>query len=72
MSQLYIASTIIYKGLCIIIHATAFIVYSFNLITISKYMCVQYLLKINYVSYYLPITDFGKLSGWSFDRSDLF
>ena len=28
-------------------------------------MCIQSLLKIKYVNYYLPITDLGKLSNWS-------
>ena len=33
-------------------------------------MCIQCLLKINYVSCYLPITELGKLSDWSFTSSD--
>ena len=35
-------------------------------------MCIQCLLKRNYVSCYLPITELGKLSDWSFNRSDCF
>ena len=35
-------------------------------------MCIQCLLKINYTCQYLPIADLGKLSDWSFDRSNCF